>query len=143
MRSCTSREVRHLVANFIHAFNTGQNARLDALFAKDDHDGDAGTPSFQWYSIGPPGARYGRAAYDRSTLIRYFGIRHKHRERLRLVWMSGGGDANGYFGFGFHIYRQARDLRRPGTFEGKGAAICASTRAQIAVWSVGQRLAGG
>jgi len=141
IRDCTVPEAHQLVARFIRAFDVGASVRLDALWAKDDHDGDAGTPSFQWYSTGKPGARAGREAEDRSTLIRYFAARHRRGEQLRLVFMSRGGNSNGYFNFGFHIHRQARDLQRPGVFEGKGAAICSNAGAQLAVWSVGRRVA--
>jgi hypothetical protein len=139
-RDCTVAETHLLVARFIRAFNVGAGARLDALWAKDDHDGDAGTPSFQWYSTSKPGDRAGREAADRSTLIRYFAARHRRGERLRLVYMSTGGNANGYFHFAFQIHRRARDMRRPGVFEGKGAAICSRFGAQLAVWSVGSRV---
>jgi hypothetical protein len=141
IRDCTVPEVHQLVARFIRAFNAGTSGKLDALWAQDDHDGDAGTPSFQWYSTGKPGARFGPDAEDRSTLISYFRARHRRGERLRLVSMSRGGNANGYFHFGFHIRRRARDMRHPGVFEGKGAAICSSAGAQLAVWSIGPRLA--
>ncbi len=139
LRDCTPPEAHRLVVRFVDAFNAGSSARLDALFAADDRDGDAGTPSFQWYSTGPPGARTGRAAYDRSTLIRYFAARHRRGERLRLLSMSRGGNANGYFHFSFHLVRQARDLR-PTAYEGKGAAICSDSGAHIAVWSVGSAI---
>jgi hypothetical protein len=140
LRDCTSVEVHRLGARFVHAFDKGDGATLDRLFAADDGDHNAATPSFQWYSTGPPGTRFGRAADDRSTLMRYFRARHKQGEWLKLVWMSRGGASHGYFDFAFHVHRQARDLRRPGTFEGKGAAICSDRGAQIAVWSVGLRL---
>jgi len=55
--------------------------------------------------------------------------------------MSRGGNASGYFSFAFHIRRQARDMRRPGVFERKGGAICSSAGAQLAVWSIGPRVA--
>jgi S1-C subfamily serine protease len=116
-RDCSSDETHQLVLRFIRAFNAGKTARLDALFAEDDGDGNAATPSFQWYSTGPPGQRFGRIADDRSTLMHYFAMRHNHGERLRLLWMSHGGTApgKGYFDF----------------------AICLTGRPQIAVWSVG------
>jgi hypothetical protein len=141
VRDCSPEEAQQVVAHFTRAFNVGKIARLDNLFAKDDHDGDVATPSFQWYSTGPPGARFGRAAEKRSTLMRYFRKRHRQGERLYLLWMSrGGNDGDGYFSFGFHVRRQARGLR-PTAFEGKGAVICSNSAAQIAVWSVGPRLA--
>ena len=130
-RDCTASEGRLLVVGFIRAFDAGRTTRLDRLFATE--------PAFQWYSTGKPGARLGRAAYDRSTLMRYFAARHRRGERLRLLWMSRGGNANGYFHFGFHLLRQARDLP-PTAYEGKGAAVCSESGARIAVWSVGPRL---
>jgi hypothetical protein len=140
LHDCTPAEAHRVAARFVHAFDHGEFGLLDRLFAADDGDGDAGTPSFQWYSTGAPGPRFGRAADDRSTLISYVRARHRQGEWLKLVWMSRGGASNGYFDFGFHVHRQARDLRRPGTFLGKGAAICSDHGAQLAVWSVGPRL---
>jgi hypothetical protein len=141
-RPCSASEVGRTVRTFFRAFNAGDRMRLDAVFARDDGDGDAGTPSFQWYSIGPPGARFGAAAENRATLVRYFLARHRRGERLRLVSLHLGANAYGYFHLTFHLYRRARDLPRPGVFEGKGAAICAGPRARIAVWSVGPRVRG-
>src|SRR2546421_4976895 len=118
-RGCTVPEAHQLVARFIRAFDAGASRRLDALWAKDDHDGDAGTPSFQWYSTGKPGARAGREAEDRSTLIRYFAARHRRGEQLRLVFMSRGGNSNGYFNFGFHIHRQSTGFTAAGGIRGQ------------------------
>src|SRR5919198_1217473 len=103
IRDCTPDEAHTLVLNFTRAFNAGKIARLDKLWAKDDHDGDAATPSFQWYSTGKPGARFGADADNRATLMRYFAARHRKGERLRLVWMSHGGNSYGYFEFAFQI----------------------------------------
>jgi hypothetical protein len=140
VRDCSAAEVGSTVRGFVRAFNAGNRGRLDAAFARDDGDGDAGTPSFQWYSVGPPGARLGRAAHNRGTLVAYFLARHRHGERLRIVTLHLGANAHGYLNFTFHIGRSARDMRRPGVFEGKGAAVCSGRRAQIAVWSVGGRV---
>src|SRR6185295_941091 len=85
VRDCSAAEVRTTIRGFVRAFNAADRAQLQATFARDDGDGDAGTPSFQWYSIGPPGARLGRAAHNRATLVPYFVARHRHGERLRLV----------------------------------------------------------
>ena len=64
--------------------STGRDTAADQERYRRDHDGDAGTPSFQWYSTGKPGARFGRDAEDRSTLIPYFRARHRRGERFRL-----------------------------------------------------------
>ena len=138
VRDCTPQEVHQLVLQFIRAFNKGDSAQLDTLFAADDGDGDAGTPSFQWYSTDKPGRRLGSAADDRSTLIRYLAARHRLGERLQVLSMSRGNNSNGYFDFVFWIVRRARDL--PATkYEGKGAAICSGGAARIAVWSMARR----
>jgi len=129
-RDCSVAETRRLVGRFIRAFNEGSTARLDRIFAP------AG--SFGWYSTDAPGRRLGTAAYDRSTLIRYFAARHAQRERLLLRRWQGNGNANGYSHFQFRLVRQARDLQ-PAGYEGKGAIVCSSSRNTIAVWSMARR----
>jgi hypothetical protein len=67
----------------------------------------------------------------------YFAARHRARERLKLLQLSGGNaDDNAYADFAFHILRQARGLRAT-AFEGKGASICSRYGARIAVWAIG------
>jgi hypothetical protein len=108
--------------------------KLDGLFAR---KGSHGSPGFQWYSTGPPGARFGSAATNRSTLMSYFATRHRARERLKVLQLSGGNaNDNAYADFAFHILRQARGLRAT-AFEGKGASICSRYGARIAVWAIG------
>jgi hypothetical protein len=122
------------VVAFTRAFNAGDIRKLDALFAR---KGTHGGPGFQWYSTGPPGARFGSAAENRSTLTSYFAARHRARERLKLLQLSGGNaDDNAYADFAFQILRQANGLRST-AFEGKGASICSRYGARIAVWAIG------
>jgi len=118
----------------MRAFNAGDIRALDSLFArKNGRD----RPGFQWYSTGAPGARFGKTATNRSTLMPYFASRHRAHERLELLQLQGGNaDDDAYADFAFHILRQARGLR-PTAFEGKGASICSRYGARIAVWSVG------
>jgi hypothetical protein len=130
--ACAPGDTRRLAERFVRAFNTRDNATLDRVFAP--------AASFNWYSTGAPGARLGRAAYDRSTLLPYFRSRQRQAERLRLVRFQGGGNANGYGHFRFYVERRSRELR-PTVFEGKGAAICAAGGDTISVWSVGGRVA--
>ena len=129
-RDCSVAESRGLVVSFISAFNNGRSARLDRIFAP--------APSFKWYSTSAPGRRLGPAAYARSTLARYFAVRHAKRERLVLQSWQGGGNANGYSHFQFRLVRQALDLQ-PTPYEGKGAIICSAAGDTIAVWSMGPR----
>ena len=134
VRACDAGEGRQLVARFVAAFDAGRIRELDRIFAR--------KPYFQWYSTGPPGARFGADATNRSTLMPYFARRHRHAERLRLL-QFGGGNSGGYFNFSFHVFRQARDLRAPGEFQGKGAVICGARGNTIAVWSLGGRVVAG
>ena len=137
VRDCSPGEVKQGVIAFTRAFNAGDIQKLDGLFAR---KGIHGRPGFQWYSTGPPGARFGGAATDRSTLMSYFGARHRALERLKLLQLSGGNaDDNAYADFAFHILRQARGLP-PTAFEGKGASICSRYGARIAVWAIGPRV---
>ena len=134
VRDCRAGEVMQGVIAFTRAFNAGDIRKLDGLFAR---KGIHGRPGFQWYSTGPPGARFGSVAENRSTLMSYFAARHRARERLKLLQLSGGNaDDNAYADFGFQILRQARGLRAT-AFEGKGASICSRYGARIAVWSTG------
>lgn len=130
-RDCSLGEARLLVLNFVRAFNAGNRRQLDRIFARE--------PAFQWYSTGKPGQRLGREAENRSTLIRYFELRHRMRERLELLSFIGGQTPGGEFGFSFHILRQARDLH-PRVLQGKGALFCASSRNRIIVWSNGAQV---
>ena len=128
-RDCSAAETRQLVVDFLSAFNAGRAVRLDRDFAR--------APIFKWYSTTGPGKRLGAAAYDRSSLLRYFAGRHAQRERLSLRFWSGGGNANGYSHFQFRVVRSARDL--PATlYEGKGAIVCSDGGNMIAVWSMGR-----
>lgn len=139
VRDCRPGEVKQGVVAFTRAFNAGDIRKLDALFAR---KGAHGRPGFQWYSTGPPGARLGSAATNRSTLMSYFSGRHRAGERLELLQLSGGNaDDNAYADFAFHILRQARGLHAT-VFEGKGASICSRYGARIAVWAIGAPLAG-
>ena len=134
VRDCRPGEVKHGIVAFTRAFNAGDIRELDNLFAR---KGTHGRPGFQWYSTGPPGARFGSAATNRSTLMSYFATRHRARERLKLLQLSGGNaDDNAYADFAFRILRQARGLRAT-AFEGKGASICSRYGARIAVWAIG------
>jgi hypothetical protein len=132
-RDCTTAEARQLVLKFIRAFNRGDRRRLDRIFAKE--------PAFHWYSTGKPGDRAGEDAENRSTLMRYFARRHRHRERLELLQWRGGQTPKAEFGFQFIIRRRA-DTLRPTPLEGKGALYCAGRGNKIIVWSNGARALG-
>jgi hypothetical protein len=129
VQDCAPGDPGRVVARFVRAFNSRNVPALDRVFAP--------AASFNWYSTGKPGTRLGRAAYDRATLMAYFRARQRQGERMRLVWISRGGNSNGYGHFGFHVERRARGLA-PTVYEGKGAIICAASGDTISVWSFGR-----
>jgi hypothetical protein len=127
--------VRKLIRRFLDAFNRGKLKTLDRLFDR--------KPAFEWYSTSAPGERLHAAAYERSTLIRYFGRRQALGERLRLRSFefngntSGSGSAASYGNFEYALLRGAQDLE-PSSYYGKGAAHCRRGASDtIFVWSMG------
>jgi hypothetical protein len=131
-QDCVPGDVPRVVQRFVRAFNARNLRALDRVFSPAAY--------FNWFSSSNLGSRAGPAAYDRSTLVAYFKAQHRRGERLRLVWVSRGGNANGYGHFGFHVERRARGLP-PRVYEGKGAAICAASGDTISVWSYGRPIA--
>lgn len=126
---CVSEEVRRLIVGFFEAFNRGEAARLDRLFAPGS--------SFEWYSTDAPGARLNSAAFDRKTLVHYFAARHARGERLELRTFKFNGYSDGYGHFEYGLVRSADDLA-PANYYGKGAAICSDGADVIAAWSMGR-----
>ena len=119
---------------FVSAFDRGETARLDALFAE--------PPLFGWYSSNAPGLRRAAAARDRATLLAYFRGRHARHDRLRLVAFTFNGSAAGLGNAVFRMRRSASDYRRGAWFGviGKAAASCdggAHTPVRFVVFSLG------
>ena len=128
-RRCSTAEARAVVAHFIDAFNDGDLAALDRIFAPEGR--------FQWYSTDAPGERLGDASYHRSTLIEYFAERHQRRERLELGSWKFNGNRGGFGHFQFQLTRGAADL--DGTpYDGKGAIDCRWRPRSIAVWAMSE-----
>jgi hypothetical protein len=98
-------------------------------------------PVFKWFSSGAPGSR-GAAAYDRSSLRRYFTLRHAKHDHIRVLFFRfNGSDArpDGSYGhFEYELERSAADYRRGEPFDavGKGAVNCSVSPTAIAVWSM-------
>ena len=129
--SCDERGSRELVARFIRAFNAGNVKQLDAVFARG--------MSWRWYAVGSaPGRRVQVAAYNRTTLIKYFRARHKQRERLVLRSFQYSGWSNGFSNFHYELTRIADDMRPrvARTYVGKGSVSCFAGK--LALWSMGQ-----
>jgi len=126
---CAPGEARRVVERFVGAFNARNIPALDRIFAPGD--------SFNWYSTDAPGVRLMAAAYNRSTLMAYFKARHRQGEKLRLIRFKGNGNSGGFAHFEFRVERRARTLA-PTVYDGKGAAICATSGDTITVWSMGR-----
>jgi hypothetical protein len=132
-RLCTAAETHSTVSRFVAAWNDGRLAALDGLVAPE--------PMFKWFSSGAPGNR-GAAAFDRSSLRRYFARRHARRDHIQIRFFRfNGSDAreDGSYGhFEFTLERSAADYRRGEQFHvvGKGAVNCSLARTAIAVWSM-------
>jgi hypothetical protein len=128
-RGCTADATRVLVQRFVRGYGAGQVAAIDRLFAP--------KPRFLWFSTGPPGARLGPRAYIRSTLAAYFRSRVRVHERLRIVELHAGYDANrNIVNFSGKLVRSADDLPPTPRHDFKGAADCASGHASLIVWSM-------
>jgi len=131
---CTATETRSTVTRFVAAWNEGRLNALDGLVARE--------PVFKWFSSGAPGDR-GAAAYDRSSLRRYFARRHAQRDHLRIRFFRFNGSdvrEDGSYGhFEYKLERSAADYRQGEPFDavGKGAVNCSLARTAIAVWSMG------
>ena len=128
--TCSAREVRAFVARFIRAFNAGDLATLDVIFARD---------WFQWFSSGAPGVRLRAEAFRRDTLLAYFARRHALHDRLRLLDLNFNGNAGGHGHFDYLLRRSADDHENGAPFlvRGKGAIACTVRPRALAVWSMG------
>ncbi|HVY77930.1 MAG TPA: hypothetical protein VG898_05440 [Solirubrobacterales bacterium] len=129
--ACGSAVARAAVSSFVTSFNRGDHERLDALFAP--------SPAFQWYSQNAPGARLGRRAKDRDTLIAYFRARHSAGDRLGLVSFQPNAGDNGRRNFGLVLRRSVKGFRHGDWFrlDAKGTVECSAGKADLIVLSLG------
>jgi hypothetical protein len=132
--ACTAAEVQSLVVRFLDAFNRGDLAELDGIFARE--------PFFEWYVTDAPGERMSLAAsQDRPSLVPYFAARHALGERLTLrsFRFNGNSGAPGYGNFEYGLTRGADDLQ-PTPYYGKGAAFCYRDQPDVIfVWTMGRQ----
>lgn len=129
--SCSRGQTRQALDSFVVAFNRGDYAALDSLFAQ--------PPAFRWYSSPKPGQRIGAAAKRRDTLIPYFRTRHARQDRLRLLVFGFTGRAARWSNLWFEMRRSAADFRQGKWIEspGKGAVACDGGSTQFIVVSLG------
>lgn len=129
---CDREATRGALRAYFTAFDAGDFARLEALFAAE--------PAFQWYSTPGPGARLGAAAKRRDTLLPYLRRRHAKGDRLELSAFHWTGNAAHWSNFWFEG-RKRTPAVAGGWFraDGKGAAVCESGAARIIVLTFGER----
>lgn len=129
--ACTTNEARRAFAEFLIAFDRGDLARLDSMFASQ--------PAFSWYSSGVPGARLNRASERRGTLVAYFRARHSHRDRLGLLRLQVNRGSPHSTGLEFELRRSATDFRhgRPFPVAGKANLLCHGGKAKFRAISLG------
>lgn len=124
-----------MVAEFVRAFNAGDEQTLQRLFAQ------AGQ-GFDWYSTDSPGPRFNQVADNRDSLMPYFVHRHAARESLSLTSFKFNGNNASYGDFEFTLTRRANDL--PATpYGGKGSVVCTAYPRTIGVWSMAPTPSGG
>jgi hypothetical protein len=125
---CDARVTRTFTTNFLAAFNSGDQERLNRLIAP--------TRRFRHYTVyGPVGARVGDDARRRSTLIAYLSDRRRHSEQLVLTWFSFARSVRGSASFRFDVLRTADDLALPTLNRGTGAISCPG-RPRLRVWNM-------
>ena len=132
---CDEPASRAAFAAFLTAFNRGDGAILEELFAP--------VGEFGWYASSPPSGRVQQASRKRATLAAYFRSRHAKGEKLGLVKFnyasaqprSGATVAN----FNGILTRRAADvpLRKRGF---KAALRCTDTERLFVVVSIGTPL---
>jgi hypothetical protein len=126
---CDADTTKALVRKFVRNYNEGRVAAMDRLWARE--------PRFEWFSTGPPGARFGPRAYNRASLVAYFRGRVRAQERIRLTELHAGYDpARNLVHFKGKLVRSARDLRLRPPHDFKGAADCETGRPVLIVWSM-------
>ena len=127
--TCTADATKALVRAFVRGYDHGQVKTIERMWARE--------PRFQWFSAGPPGARIGQRAYDRSTLIAHFRSRVRAKEQIRLTLLRAGYDPNrDIVNFSGKLVRSAKGIRPRGPKDFKGAADCLSGRPLLIVWSM-------
>ena len=133
---CSAAGTRALVLAFVRAFNGGDNAALNRLWAG---QGAAYTPGFRWYTAFQDEPPIEHQVFSRARLLPYFATRHRRGERLRILgFRFNGNGGNGYGNLEYRLKRTATDLDASSQrYDGKGALVCSPGRRALAVWSMG------
>lgn len=129
--ACGDAQARRAFTSFLAAFNRGDYATLDSLFAAQ--------PAFVWFSSNDPGTRLGKEAERRDTLVPYFRRRHSEHDRLRQIHLTVTTAAQHSRGLGFELRRSAADFRDGKwlAVSGKASLTCHGGRPKFRVISLG------
>lgn len=116
--ACGKPKARRAFTSFLRAFNRGDYAALDSLFAMQ--------PAFAWFSSSEPGARLRKEAERRDTLVPYFRWRHSEHDRLRAAHLTVNTGAPHSTGLSLELRRSAADFRdgRWLAVSGKASLTC-------------------
>jgi hypothetical protein len=125
---------RRLVADFLAAFNAGDQEKLQALWAQTGQ-------GWEWFSTDGPDPRIGNVARDRAGLGAYFARRHAQHEVFRLLSFQWNGTSGMLGNFEYTLDRRADDLRRT-LYGGKGSAVCTSPPVTFGEWSMARHRPG-
>lgn len=125
---CSRFEVRALIRDFIEAYNRGDVAYLDQIWAQE--------PRFFWYFVDTDLLRRGPLSQDRASLGLYFTERSAHADQLRLrdlsiAWERGW---HGAWDITFKLVRTSDEAGAVGRYHGKAAATCQRLHA----WAMGR-----
>ena len=129
--ACGTVQARRAFTSFLEAFDHGDYAALDSLFASQ--------PAFAWFSSNAPGTRLGKEAERRAALVPYFRRRHAEHDRLRLAHLTVITGAQHSTGLGFELRRSAADFRggRWLAVSGKASLTCHGGKPKFRVISLG------
>lgn len=129
---CDEPAARATLDQYLRAFNRGDFAALETLFAQ--------APTFVWYTVAPPKGRSSAGPNGRASLIAYFQARHARGEKLGLLRFRYGGtqqrDGAIQAGFSGYLSRRAGDLR-PSRRGFKAVLRCTPEDREIIVVSIG------
>lgn len=117
----TPHDVAKLIADFLDAFNRGDQRQLDASFGSE----------FMWYSAG------NFVSYTKAGLLPYFALRHTHHDQLQLTKIDVHGPSwHGGVDIAYELARRSDDVNGGArqSVDGKGAVNCQTRR--IFVWSM-------
>lgn len=126
--ACSRSEVRDLVRDFVDAYNRGDVAYLEQIWAQE--------PDFFWYFDAADPSRRAGLSEQRATLGPHFMRRnlvgdHIRLHRLSVAWERGW---HGAWDVTFELSRTSDDVAAEGRHHGKGAATCQRLHA----WAMGQ-----